>query len=201
MVRLLFVLLLVSTITSLFGQDSWTLKHDEDDIKVWLKSKEGSDYKEFKSVTSYKYPIEQVRNAIVDVAHIPNYYHMVNDVGQIEVLDEFTQEYNLYFDFPWPVSDRVCRVKGSVEIISDNEVKITTVTAPLKKDEEEFVPCKNIDSSWMLTESTDGITSILHKGFMDPGGKIPSSIANLAIVESPVKSLINLRTHILKYAQ
>lgn len=197
--KLFFILFVFAIGPQLFAQESWELAHEDDNVKVWLKEKEGSSYKQFKSETIYNHSLETVTAALMDVESLPDFHHIVYKVDDIEEISPQEGDYNLYFDFPWPVKNRFARIKATIELIEKGHVKVVTKTIASKPISDACLEAQDLLSSWVLKSLPDQKCHVTYYGFLDPGGIIPAWVANLVIVESPVKSLENFEKHVAKY--
>ncbi len=101
-----------------------------------------------------------------------------------------------------PFEDRIATIKG----IMNYNPKLGTLTVntayfpyTLSKDKNASLLIKKISSSWEIKKLSDGQLNIVHSGYMDPGGNIPSWVVNESITSGPVETLKGLKKRLLAY--
>ena len=125
---------MVFVLSILLLQGEWELKKDKQDIKVYTRDSETSDFKSFRGETYFASSPEQAVKALRDLANYPLW---LDRCEHGEVLEEITEdEYYIYtrMDMPFPTTDR--DVVQKVEVIrSDNgAIEIKLSSAP------EYIP-------------------------------------------------------------
>src|SRR6476646_3793881 len=99
--KLLIILLLVSV-----SDSSWDLKKNKDNILVYTRGIETSDFKEIKSITIVKSSLSSVIKVLTDVDNYTSWvYKCVVSKKVKQVSDAEICAYQM-FDVPWPCDDR-----------------------------------------------------------------------------------------------
>lgn len=97
-------------------------------------------------------------------------------------------------DLPWPVANRdvVVRIKWQRD---DQAVVSMTATAVngMVPPKPGMVRVQHAISQWTFEQLGAGQLKITTEAHIDPGGPIPAWIINMLLINSPVKSLSNLR--------
>ena len=177
---------------SISSQSSWEVSKFEDDIKVYIKDTESNSFKSFKVETTFNVKLETVLATLLDVENIPTYYEMIIDVQDIHQISSKEATYTLYFDFPWPVKDRFCRVKSHIELHEDGSVTVHT-NSITGEGKPKLIQAEDMKSVWVLKRGKDDTTEVMHSGFLDPSGNLPAWLATKQTTESPFRSLQRMR--------
>jgi hypothetical protein len=176
-----------------FAQSEWKLEKDKNDIKIWLADTPGSPYKTFKATTIINADLETTYAYIKDLNKITSYYQGISDVSDIKQLSENEATYFLELEFPWPVKTRRAYVKSKASPVEVGAYEIETVAIPTDSEKEDRVKVTNMSSIWKLVNAGNGKTQVTTIAHMDPAGSIPGWVANAFVVDTPFKSLQNLR--------
>lgn len=194
----IFALLFISEVRA--QSDSWELQKDENGIKVYTKSNEGSDFDEFKAlVTIPECSIADVMAVILDVR---NYESWFPDCANPKVLDQIDKYHDIHYIetvAPWPVSNRYGVYNQSATLSDDNTKAeiVFTAEADYPIDEEDMVRITDAHGTWKLDQENNAVAvTYLFRG--SPGGSIPAWMANAFVVQHPFAALTNLKALINK---
>lgn len=184
-------LLLVSSIVS---SDEWKLEKQKDNISIYTR-KTKFNLKEFKAITTYNSKLEKVKNELSDVKNMNLWYDMITKVEVLKQISETEAIYKIYFDFPAITSDRYSIIQGTLSA-DENSVTVKTkyVDYPHTK-EKDRVLITNIYSEWKVKKNGN-LLDVEHIGFMDPSGSIPQWLINTNVVDSPLKTIKNLKKRV-----
>jgi len=172
---------------------TWNLEKNKDSIKVYTRPEPGSNFKAFRGETEVKANLDEV---IAIIENVEQFDEWDEDVKEIRVLEQekgkFLKYYVVY-DLPWPFQDRDLCVEAT---FSKDNYSGTTLLASRSIPEEAPL---NEDivritwQQWILEEKENGIIRITVEGFADPAGDIPAWIANMAITDTPLNMLKEIR--------
>lgn len=176
------------------SQSKWELKKNEDGIKIWTADTPKSSFKTFRAEMTVDADLEKVRTVLINLDTITFYYDGISSVTDVKQISENEAEYFLEFDFPWPVSKRRARVTSKVVPVEIGSYEISTMITPNSSFKEGFVTVKQMSSFWIIVNAGNNQTYIKHIAQMDPSGSVPAWIANSKVVDTPLKTLKNLRT-------
>ncbi len=114
---------------------------------------------------------------------------LLNGINQFEYIT-----YNV-LDAPWPVKDRDS--VNHIRVFQDTGTNEVTI---LMKDQQGYFPEQHrivrvtkFEGFWKLKPTGNGKVEVVLQMHVEPGGKVPSWISNLAVVAFPYKTLYNLR--------
>ena len=192
---LFFVPVRVSSANGEESQRGWNKVKDKEGIKIFLKSMPGSKFKAFRGVITIETSIDTIMSAFRD---IPEHTKLLYRCSNSSLLNEINQfEYITYnvLDAPWPVKDR-----DSVNHIRVTRDAVTMEVTISMEDHQELFPEQHhkvrvttFEGFWKLKPISNGKVEVILQMQVEPGGKIPSWISNLAVKAFPYNTLSNLR--------
>jgi len=182
-------------ITSFSFAPGWELKKDENGIQVFTRVKEGSPLKEYKATVTVNATMEEVLTVIKDV---PNYVNWQYATTQSEIVQRISDDEFISYtlnDAPWPISDREVLIKAKFNYHNDETISLTMhaiTDNDLKQPTKDVVRITQMIAKWLLTPTANGI-EVMTQVHADPAGSIPKWLANSYVVDSPFKTLTNLK--------
>mgnify|MGYP001042949633 FL=1 len=170
----------------------WKLKKEENDIKVFTKDIEGASLDAFKGVGKIRASVQQVMDVLLDGGNYTEWYPNCSVAEQKENTPERQVNYSVT-DAPFPVSDRDSYVELTYDTL-ENGMRINLRALPNYGPEiEDRVRIHLTKGFWRLEKLDDQTTLVTYQMQADPGGSIPSWLANTTAVDMPLESLENLR--------
>lgn len=181
----------------------WHLEKVDDDISVYTREVDGSDYLEFKAIVEVNASIDAVVAFLYDTERTPEWIH---DCHFGMTLEEVTFEENyIYqtFDLPFPVTDRAL-ILHSVLSYTEEGARLDSVAASDFCLNNKSSRCQKVLKNEMLMITTSkgryrliaegrDRTKIIWQLHTEPGGYIPTWLANALVVDLPFYSLAKLR--------
>lgn len=178
----------------------WQLIKNKSDIKVYSRFPEDSDFKEIKIESVVESDLSALVALLTDVPNYPNWIYACNNSKLIKKVSDTEEYYYAQTDAPWPFSNRDV-VMHSV-MTQDNATKILKFnsygTPSMYPLVDEVVRVKDISVSWKLIPISDNKIKIQYHLKADPGGFIPSWLANLTVDIGPYNTMINMRDELKK---
>ena len=182
------------------AQADWELQRDESGIKVWTKDYPDSKFKQFKTETKIKASLKNVVAVFLDIENMGLWYDRVEKVVMVEKISDMEGTYKIDFELPWPVADRVSAVRAILSHDpTTNVVRVDTNYEPGVITDTNVLLVTTMYSEWVLTPVEGDYVQIFHKGYMDPGGSLPSWISNSGVKDGPVKTLTALKGILPEY--
>lgn len=199
--KLLFsTLLLVISNTFLFAASGWELKKEEDGIKIYVRSVEGSSFKEYKGETVIKNV--SLTDVLDVIFNVEKYDKLFPDVSGQKLLKQIDKYHNIHYIIvhtPWPVADRDNVTELNANIADDGKTaKVSIVSLPDYVPAEKGLVRVHGKGFWELKESPDGNVSVKYQYHGNPGGSIPAWLANSFVVSHPLETLENLHKRLDK---
>ncbi|MCF8464499.1 MAG: hypothetical protein K9G41_06650 [Flavobacteriales bacterium] len=188
--KLLFSLLLLSTVP--FHDGNWELKKDKDNIKVYTRHVEGSGLKAIKATTTFNAPLETCVAVLRDIDHLTELFPDTKVAKKISQTEN-DQVHYLEMDAPWPVTDR----DGAFLLVYkyDATTKTLVVNAKMVPDacpkKDGIIRLSKGGGTWTFKRIDATHTSLDYYFHGEPGGSIPTFLANSVVEENPLKMLTN----------
>jgi len=184
-----------SYIVPIYGQDSdWELKSETDNIEVYTRKLEGEKFKEIKILTQCKTSLNAIMAAFDDTEGHKDWVYKSPESYTVERIDEQTLIYYIKSDLPFPATDRDLVIKYTWT--QDPETKIiSTMSEGVVGKVEEYdanIRVKDFVSTYKLTPQENGWIDIEYYAKMDPAGKLPAWLVNLAVTSGPIKTMEQL---------
>jgi len=182
------------------AQDDWKLHKDTEGIQLYTREVPGQVLKNFRGVMQIEAPLRQVAAMLADVPAMPEWFFMLEASRWLQ--GERVDDSYVYLAMKgiWPVSPRdvVVHVKVRQDPVT------LTIHADVESEEgilprqEGFVRLPSMRAKWRLTPVNPQHTEVEISGSADPGGMIPTAIANFAVTVLPEQTLKKMRVHLAK---
>ncbi len=181
-----------------FSQNDWKLKKERKGIKVYTRAVEGSGFKQFKGITEVGAPLSSIIGVLMD---IDSYTEWSPKTAEARVLEKEGDHRTIHYiktNAPWPVSDRDGIYTMNVQK-TGNKVKVDVGCKPTYLPEVEgVVRIQETAGGWELTPLQNGKVEVKYQVHSEPGGSIPSWLANSSVVDIPYETLTNLKEQVKK---
>ncbi|HGY9625014.1 START domain-containing protein [Pseudomonas juntendi] len=173
--------------------ENWQVAKDEDGIKVSLSEVPGSKYKAYQGVTVVKAPLAKVKALQEDVAGACKWIHECKTQKLLKQEGDQSWTYT-QFNTPWPVTPRDSILHVTTTQQADGSLTRTLEGQPKYLPEEKgFVRVAQVQGFWKLVPKGDS-TEVTYQVHTEPGGSVPSWLANKFVVDAPFNTLKGLRT-------
>ncbi|MDD2048192.1 START domain-containing protein [Pseudomonas putida] len=172
--------------------EDWKQAKNEDGIKIDLTEVAGSDYKAYRGVTLIKAPLAKVRALQEDVVGACAWIHECKSQKLLKTEGDQSWTYT-QFNTPWPVTprDSILHVTTTEEADGSLTRKLEGVPKYLP-EEKGFVRVAKVQGFWKL-QPKDGGTEVTYQVHTEPGGSVPSMVANKFVVDAPFNTLKALK--------
>lgn len=183
---------LTALLASVAQAEDWQVAKDQDGIKVFLSEVAGSKYKAYRGVTTIKASMAKVRGLQEDVAGACAWIHECKSQKVLKHEGDQSWTYT-QFNTPWPVTAR-----DSVLHITTSEAADGSVTRKLEgvpsyiPEEKGFVRVAQVEGFWKLVPKGD-LIEVTYQVHTEPGGSVPSWLANKFVVDAPFNTLQALK--------
>jgi len=178
--------------------DDWKVAKDEDGIKVSLSDVSGSQYKAYRGVTTIKASVAKLRSLQEDVAGACAWVHECKSQKVLKHEGDKTWTYT-QFNTPWPVTPRDSVLQITTVEGTDGSLTRNLLGQPTYIPEEKgFVRVTQVEGFWKLVPKGPNETEVTYQVHTEPGGSVPSWLANKFVVDAPFNTLKALRERALK---
>ncbi|KJK05507.1 MULTISPECIES: START domain-containing protein [Pseudomonas] len=172
--------------------EDWKVAKDEDGIKVSLNDVAGSDYKAYRGVTLIKAPLAKVKALQEDVVGACTWIHECKSQKLLKSEGDQSWTYT-QFNTPWPVTARDSVLHVTTTQAADGSLTRKLEGVPTYLPEEKgFVRVAKVEGFWTLVPK-DGGTEVTYQVHTEPGGSVPSMVANKFVVDAPFNTLKALK--------
>lgn len=173
--------------------EDWQTAKDQDGITVSLAAIPGSDYKAYRGVTTIKAPLAKVKALQEDAAGACAWIHECKLQKLLKTEGDKSWTYT-QFNTPWPVTPRdsvmeITTVQGADGSLTRNLKEVPTYMP----EEKGFVRVAQVDGFWKLVPKGADSTEVTYQVHTEPGGSVPSFVANKFVVDAPFNTLKALR--------
>lgn len=176
----------------------WDLAKEENSIRVYTRSVEGSSFKEYRSVMQIEASLSSLVALVDDIPSYPKWIHTCKKAIVLKTFNQTKSQIYTINNAPWPVSDRDAVALN--EISQNDSTFVVTVNIsgipdliPLKPG---LVRVKKIKGFWRFSPLENGIVEVVYQVHNEPGGKIPAWLVNSIVVDQPFQTLLKMREQI-----
>ncbi|MFJ3523246.1 START domain-containing protein [Pseudomonas sp. NPDC090203] len=178
--------------------DDWKVAKNEDGIKVSLSDVAGSQYKAYQGVTTIKASVAKLRGLQEDVAGACAWVHECKSQKVLKHEGDKTWTYT-QFNTPWPVTPRDSVLQITTVEGTDGSLTRNLLGQPTYIPEEKgFVRVAQVEGFWKLVPKGPNETEVTYQVHTEPGGSVPSWLANKFVVDAPFNTLKALRERAMK---
>lgn len=173
--------------------EDWQTAKDADGIKVSLSDVPGSAYKAYRGETLIKASVAKIRALQEDVVGACAWIHECRQQKLLKTAGDEAWTYT-QFNTPWPVTPRDSVLHVTNSIGTDGTVTRKLEGVPTYLPEEKgFVRVTQVDGFWKLTPKGPDSTQVTYQVHTEPGGSVPSFVANKFVVDAPFNTLMALK--------
>lgn len=181
------------------AQNDWHLKKDEDDIKVYTKNVECSNFKSIKVECNINARLSQLIAFLLDVSKQHDWVYgnktsqLLRTVGANEII--FYSE----VDLPWPCTNRDYISHIVINQLSPSYVTIDAHTEPdLLPRKDGKVRVVKSNAHWDITSLSSSVQKIIYTVEFDPAGSVPAWLVNMFLTKGPLQTFQRLRACLVK---
>lgn len=191
--RMLVVLGLGMWVMRVAHAEEWQTVKSEDGIQVALSDVAGSKYKAYRGVTTIKASVSKLRSLQEDVVGACAWIHECKSQKLLKHEGNQAWTYT-QFNTPWPVTPRDSVLQVTTEEGSDGAVTRKLLGQPTYIPEEKgYVRVSQVEGFWKLVPKGPDLTEVTYQVHTEPGGSVPSWVANKFVVDAPFNTLKQLK--------
>jgi len=175
-----------------FSQNNWEIDKNKDGIKVYTRALKDSDFKSFKAVIEVSASSDEIIKILKNADAYTKWYGYTKTSKLLKTKNEIQYNY-VETIFPWPYENRDMVYKMSIKKYSSGAVKVLLKGLPNYFPEKKGIVRMKKAEGYILLKPKNGKTEIIFYMQIDPGGNIPSWLANNSIASLPFETLSGLR--------
>lgn len=173
-----------------------TLRLKNDWLKIFTCPVPSSDFLSFVGVAE----LDASRDAVLALLYdIESATEWVWKTSEMRLLQELSEDdgrvvYQLV-SAPWPVTDReiISRSEGFMDP-ETGEAYISIEGLPdFLPPDSRYVRVPRLTGAWNITPLGEDRCRVVFRLHIEPGGEIPSWLANIAVIDTPYHTLCNLK--------
>jgi len=173
--------------------EDWQVAKEKDGIKVSLSEVAGSKYKAYRGVTVMKTTMEKLRALQEDVPGACAWIHECKSQKLLKHEGNKSWTYT-QFNTPWPVTSRDSVLEVTTEQGADGSLTRHLKGVPTYLPEEKgFVRVTQVDGFWKFAPKGPNQIEVTYQVHTEPGGDVPSWLANKFVVDAPFNTLKELK--------
>ncbi|WET09343.1 MULTISPECIES: START domain-containing protein [unclassified Pseudomonas] len=173
--------------------EDWQVAKDEDGIKVSLSEVAGSKYKAYRGVTVIKAPVAKIEALQEDAVGACTWIHECKSQKLLKQEGNKSWTYT-QFKAPFPVTDRDSILEITTSKAADGSVTRTLLEVPTYQPEVKgYVRVAQVEGYWKLVPKGANETEVTYQVHTEPGGSVPSWLANKFVVDAPFNTLKALK--------
>jgi hypothetical protein len=173
--------------------EDWQAAKDEDGIKVSLSEIAGSKYKAYRGVTVIKAPLAKIQALQEDAVGACTWIHECKSQKLLKQEGDKSWTYT-QFKAPFPVSDRDSILEITTTKAADGSVTRKLLEVPTYQPEVKgYVRVAQVEGFWKLVPKGADQTEVTYQVHTEPGGSVPSWLANKFVVDAPFNTLKALK--------
>lgn len=194
--NILFLVFVSGLSWSLFGQGDWELVKERNEISVFTRNNEASNFKEFKAQMTIEAEVSQFVAVLLDVKGLKDWGYKIKRVELIsrEQLDQ--QVYYAEAKAPFPYKNREGYYQNVFRWKKEEATLYVDINLLEKYPAKVGVLLKG-EGLWTIRKIADKEIEITFQMLIDPGGSIPAWLSNMFVSDSPYETLSGLRTAIV----
>lgn len=191
--RMMVVLGACSVMAGAAFAEDWQVAKNEDGIKISLSDVAGSKYKAYRGETVINASVAQLRALQEDVAGACSWVHECKSQKLLKHEGDQSWTYT-QFNTPWPVTARDSVLHITTVQGADGSLTRQLEGAPKYIPEEQgFVRVAEVQGYWKLVPKGPNSTEVTYQVHTEPGGSVPSWLANKFVVDAPFNTLKALK--------
>ena len=198
--RLIFLLISISTFSTVYAQENWKLSTEKDGVKVFTKSILTSKVKALKIETALNASASQLVAVIMDVEKGKEWVYSTKSCVLLKQVSPSELYYYSEVILPWPAQNR--DFIAHIMVSQNPSTKIITVDAPCVTgyvpEKANIVRIQKSLGKWIITPISKSQVKIEYTLAVDPAGSIPAWLVNLVASQGPLETFKKLRTQLLK---
>ncbi|OAV44931.1 hypothetical protein [Lewinella sp. 4G2] len=194
--QFLLPVLLIFALSQVPGKgqaQNWTLEHDEDGVKVYVRPEANEDMS-VRVETSTSRSVADVQAVIDEVGTYPEWVHRCGEAYRVDGGSDDNYVYYSLIDMPFPFSDKevVARINQSID------AETGTLTRVISSEPEAVPPVKGRDrlatyeAEWKVSPTADGRVSIICTCRTAAGAGLPNWLRKEIMTGGPAKTVANL---------
>lgn len=177
---------------------NWTLKQDDDGIKIYTKKVPDSKINALKVESVFDATPTAVATAVMDIKGSKRWLYHTESAYVVKRRSPSDIYYYTLIKMPWPVKNR--DYVGHLVVKEDPKTKVITIdgscVAGMVPKKDKAVRVLNSPARWVLTPEGANRVRVVYTLHADPGGSLPSDLVNTFATKGPSETFKKLRVEL-----
>jgi len=173
-----------------------SLRLQKDWLKIYTCPVPTSDFLSFVGIAEIDAPQHSVLHLLHDLEAATEWIWKTEEMRIVEEIDgEKGRVVYQRVTAPWPISDReIISISEGYkdEATSEVFIKMTAVPDALPEN-KDYVRVRQLEGAWNIMPLSENKCRVVFRLHIEPGGEIPSWLANIAVIDTPYNTLKNMR--------
>ena len=167
----------------------------DDSIVIYTQREPNSRFKAFRAITKINASIKDSVALLNNAQRMPQWLFKCQSAVVLDKASDSETIWYLITDMPWPTKDRDTVMRSKiVEFPEQKGVQmIMSTESSLLAKKSSYIRVEEMRGIWQFRDVGSGVTEVIYEAHADPGGSIPSWLANSFVVEAPMTSLQQFR--------
>ncbi|NTW51384.1 MAG: cyclase [Chlorobiaceae bacterium] len=173
-----------------------TLRFKNDWLKIFTCPVPSSDFLSFVGVATIDAPQHSVLSLLYDIDAATEWVWKTREMRALQEISETDGRvvYQLV-SAPWPVSDREIITRSTAYFdpeTSEAFIKLECLPDFLPLN-DKYVRVRQLEGAWNIVPLSENSCRVVFRLHIEPGGEIPSWLANIAVIDTPYHTMNSLR--------
>ena len=173
-----------------------SLRLQRDWLKIFTCPVPTSDFLSFVGIAVIDAPQHSVLHLLYDLEAATEWVWKTREMRILKELseDEGRIVYQLV-SAPWPLSDReiISRSVGYKDPETEEIFIKMTAVPDFLPEHEHYVRVPQLEGAWNIMPISEKQCRVVFRLHLEPGGEIPSWLANIAVIDTPYHTMANMR--------
>lgn len=196
--RLFAFVLLITSFNFMAHSETtdWELEKENSDLqlKIYTREISGSELNEFKGEMVVETRLTALAALLLDSEAALKWMHQCEKFEIIEQHDAKSAIVYFINGAPWPVSDRDAVISSKMSQDPETLTLRFDIEAMADRlpEDDDYVRIPKMSGFWLFSPLPEGQVKITYQVHAEPGGSLPSWLANSVVVDTPYYTLSNM---------
>lgn len=170
----------------------WELARNVNGITVETRTVEGEGLKEFRGRTTVKARLSSIVALMNDIDKAPLWMHDNEGITHDELISPQDRWLYIVNGAPWPLRTRDAYLHVLTTQDPESKAVVLDITAHPQRNvaDKKMVRIQRMRGGWRFDPNADKTVDVTYAMFLDPGGSVPKTLANMVVVENPFNTLV-----------
>jgi len=177
---------------------AWKLITDRNGIQVYMRHNDDSRLKTFRGVTKIELRDEYTLVGLLeDYDNFPRWLHFIDSAKELNRTGPLLRHLHFTTKLPWPLNDREALVQARIEQVITPQQETQTIYLENRPEllprNPRYVRFPEMTGIFQVSRLGNNEAEVVYQLVLDPGGYIPTWLANLLLRDAPYFTLDRLR--------